>query len=100
MANPKRASLAELLTPAVEADTGQGDLGPEPDAGFMSATPAARVSATTARVGLYLAPAVAREVKLVAFTHDRKPHDIYLEAVDLVLKKYGRPSIRELSTKV
>ena len=99
MANPKRASLADLLTPMAE-ETGQG--GPEgaehavPQRGVGSAD---KPPADYARVGLYLPPAVAKEIKFVAFSHDCKAHDIYMEAVDLVLKKYGRKSIKELSAK-
>jgi hypothetical protein len=113
MSNPKRPNLAELLNPADETE-GQGT---EPVAEFIPApalapvhvlkTPArkSRREDTPAptgeidRVGLYLPKAVAKEIKFVAFTHDRKAHDIYLEAVDMVLKKYGRPSIRDLSGK-
>lgn len=51
------------------------------------------------RVGLYLDPTVKREIDTIAFTHERKPHDLYLEAIDLLLKKYGRASILELEKK-
>lgn len=51
------------------------------------------------RVGLYLDPTVKREIDTIAFTHERKPHDLYLEAIDLLLKKYGRASISELEKK-
>lgn len=64
----------------------------------LDARPAG-VAKNTKRVGLYLHPAVKREVDTIAFTHERKPHDLYLEAIDLVLKKYGRASISELETK-
>jgi hypothetical protein len=95
MASPKRPSLAELLTPDTTQTEGQG----AEIAAAPAASQADKPPADYARVGLYLPPAVAKEIKLVAFTHDRKAHDIYLEAVELVLQKYGRPSIRELSRK-
>lgn len=103
MANPKRASLAELLASAEPEQEGQGaetrpDEVSAPIAGRKDESE--KGTAGFSRVGLYLHPAVAKEIKLVAFTHDRKAHDIYLEAVDLVLKKYGRKSIKELSVKV
>jgi hypothetical protein len=90
MANPKRASLTALLAQAA---------GPQADAAPLVAVqpaPEGKAATPPARVGLYLDRAVAREIKLVAFTHDCKVHDIYMEAVDLVLKKYGRPSIQDL----
>lgn len=101
MANPKRANLAELMTP-IDDQAGQGGgieaLAPLATADRVSA--ADKPPADYARVGLYLPPAVAKEIKYVAFSHDCKAHDIYMEAVDLVLKKYGRKSIKELSGKV
>lgn len=57
------------------------------------------VGKNTKRVGLYLHPAVKREMDTIAFTHERKPHDLYLEAIDLLLRKYGRSSIEELEKK-
>lgn len=98
MANPKRASLAELLTPIDEPVT-QGAETSTPVAAERSVSAADKAPTDYARVGLYLPPAVAKEIKFVAFSHDCKAHDIYMEAVDLVLKKYGRKSIKELSAK-
>lgn len=104
MANPKRASLAELLTPVEPEGQGAEVLALDPVAevpsGAERRSAAEKAPADFARVGLYLHPAVAKEIKLVAFSHDCKAHDIYLEAVDLVLRKYGRKSIKELSAKV
>jgi hypothetical protein len=48
---------------------------------------------------VYLSKPVLRELKLIAIQFDRKPHDILLEGVDLVLAKYGRPSISDLEGK-
>lgn len=64
----------------------------------LDARPAG-VGKNTKRVGLYLHPAVKREIDTIAFTHERKPHDLYLEAIDLLLRKYGRSSIGELEKK-
>jgi hypothetical protein len=59
----------------------------------------AGIEKNTKRVGLYLHPAVKREMDTIAFTHERKSHDLYLEAIDLLLRKYGRSSIGELEKK-
>jgi hypothetical protein len=48
---------------------------------------------------VYLSKPVLRELKLIAIHHERKMHDILLEAVNLVLAKYGRPSISDLGEK-
>ena len=47
-------------------------------------------------VSLYLPKAVQKEIKLIAIGGDRKPHDVYIEAIDLLLKHHGRPSGAEL----
>jgi hypothetical protein len=33
----------------------------------------------------------------LALQYDKKPHDLYLEAIDLMLTHYGRASIKDLS---
>lgn len=48
---------------------------------------------------LYLDKAVVKAIKEIALQYDRKPHDLYLEGINLMLVKYGRPSIEELSRK-
>ena len=48
---------------------------------------------------LYHSPAVQRAIKDIALNFDKRPHDIYLEAVDLVLTKYGRPTAAEIDKK-
>jgi len=40
---------------------------------------------------------VQRVIKEVALQYDKKPHDLYLEAIDLMLTHYGRASIKDLS---
>lgn len=95
MSRKERASLAGLIT----------------DTQHLSAAPAAALETATLkplmtaagkphkRVGLYLHPAVKREIDTIAFTLEKKPHDIYLEAVDLVLQRYGRKSVAALKGK-
>jgi hypothetical protein len=48
-------------------------------------------------VSLYLDKKVQRVIKEVALQYDKKPHDLYLEAIDLMLIQYGRASIKDLS---
>jgi hypothetical protein len=40
-----------------------------------------------------------RELKRLALDFDRQPHDLYVEALDLLRTKYGRPTVSELSAK-
>ena len=95
MAKP-RVVLSDMMKeePASEAPPKSA-----PKAREKEAAEAPKGQGKTGRVSLYLPPAVAKEIKAVAFHHDVKPHDVYVEAVELVLKKYGRPSFKELADK-
>ena len=53
----------------------------------------------TPHTSVYLSKPVLREIKRIAVDFDRKPHDVLIEAINLVLAKYGRPSIAELEGK-
>ena len=71
---------------------------PEP-AGNVIAGPGAntvRPRRDKPHVSLYLAKAVQREIKRIAIDYDCKPHDLLIEAVNLMLAKYGRPCIAEI----
>jgi hypothetical protein len=48
-------------------------------------------------VSLYLDKRVQRVIKRIAADTDRRAHDVYLEAVDLLLRHYGQPSRAELA---
>lgn len=47
-----------------------------------------------AKVMLYLPPKVARKFKEIAFTEDRKAHDIYLDALDAYLVAQGHGGLK------
>jgi hypothetical protein len=46
---------------------------------------------------VYMPAAVRRAVKQLALDRDVKPNAILLEAIDLLLQRYGRGSVAELS---
>ena len=46
---------------------------------------------------IYIDKRVQRVIREIALVYDLRPHDIYLEGIDLVLKRYGRPSIAEIA---
>lgn len=46
---------------------------------------------------LYVSRQVRRAIMGIALERGCQPHDILIEAVELVLARYGRPSIRALS---
>ena len=90
---PQRRTLSAAL-----AREGEGA---EPHApGAASATPEATPTAPsgpeTVRYTAYLPKPVYRQLKELAYTHDRKMHDFVLEGLDLVFKERGLRSIKEL----
>ena len=44
---------------------------------------------------VYLPRAAAKRLKLMAVEHDKRVNDFLQEGVDLMLKKYGQPSLAE-----
>ncbi len=46
---------------------------------------------------LYLDKRAIKAIKEIALQYDRKPHDLYLEGIDMMLTHYGRPSLKDLS---
>ncbi|KRQ01303.1 hypothetical protein AOQ73_18295 [Bradyrhizobium pachyrhizi] len=51
------------------------------------------VRASYKRAMLYLPPKAKRKFKEIAFTTDRKEHDIYIEALRDYLEKLGHPGL-------
>ena len=45
---------------------------------------------------LYTHPKVARKIKEIAFTDDKKANDVILEAIDLYFAKVGHTSIKHV----
>ncbi|WP_210287878.1 hypothetical protein, partial [Methylobacterium sp. R2-1] len=54
----------------------------------------AKPSKDVAKVMLYLHPKVARKFKEIAFTEDRKAHDVYLDALDAFLTQQGHGGLK------
>lgn len=46
---------------------------------------------------LYLDKKVQKVIKEIALQYDRKPHDLYLEGIDLMLAHYGRQSVKAIA---
>jgi hypothetical protein len=46
---------------------------------------------------LYIAPIVVKEIRRLAVELDKRPHELLLEGIDMMLKKRGRTSIAELT---
>ncbi len=86
------------LRPSLEAiaQTGTAVVQLAPKAAALELKPA-RIRNDKPHISVYLDKRVQREVKRIAVDLDRRPHDLYLEAVDLVLRHYGRRSIAEIT---
>lgn len=48
-------------------------------------------------MSLYLPTAAMREIKMLAIQEGCRPHDILVEAIELVLAKYGRPGLADMA---
>lgn len=46
---------------------------------------------------IYLPKAVHRALREIAFTTDRKVHDLVLDGLNRVLQEHGKPSVAELT---
>jgi hypothetical protein len=56
-----------------------------------------RLKERTHAVSVYLEPPVFERLRVLAFEERTKMHTLMLEAVDLLLKKRGQPSIKKLT---
>lgn len=59
----------------------------------LSAKPKARPEVQ--HTSIYVPKVAYRKIREIANTEDRKPHDVIMEGIDLVLAKYGYPSLAE-----
>ena len=64
----------------------------------LQAAPAPGVPETV-RYTAYLPRPVYRQLKELAFTHDRKMHEFVLEGLDLVFREHGLRSIHDLTAQ-
>ncbi len=93
MARKPRRTLSAAL-----AREGEGDE-PQQAASAKAALPEPPPAASapeTVRYTAYLPKPVYRQLKELAFTHDRKMHDFVLEGLDMVFQEHGLRSIKEL----
>lgn len=60
-----------------------------------TAPPKPKSRSDVQHTSIYVPKAAYRKIREIAVTGDRKPHDVIMEGVDLVLAKYGFPSLAE-----
>lgn len=90
MTKKKPASLEALMA----HESGAGE-----DAEVIQLSPSAKPAKTYEKATVYLPRAAAKRLKQMALDHDRRVNDFLQEGVDLMLAKYGQPSLKELSEK-
>jgi hypothetical protein len=83
----KRASLAAIAQAAMHPVELELEPGSPPSRKFP------------AHVSLYLDPRVIRKIKMLAIELDCRPHDLLIEAVNLMLHRRGQPTTAELTGK-
>eukprot|EP01037_Dinobryon_pediforme_P017084 gene17084-17273_t len=93
----QRVSL-EAITAQAEA-TAAETTPPQGNVVTLQRDNAATLKRRNAHTSLYLHPTVQRAIREIAFQFDKKPHDLYIEGIDLMLAKYGKPNTQELGKK-
>lgn len=56
-------------------------------------------SASVEKLTVYVPKAAAKRLKQMALDHDRRINDFLQEGVDLMLSKYGQPSLADFEKK-
>ena len=64
----------------------------------MQAAPSVK-SATVEKLTVYVPKAAAKRLKQMALDHDRRINDFLQEGVDLMLVKYGQPSLADFEKR-
>lgn len=95
MARKPRRTLSAALEREGEV-AGPQTSGNQP--ALPEATPAPGAPETV-RYTAYLPRPVYRQLKELAFTHDRKMHEFVLEGLDLVFREHGLRSIHDLTAQ-
>lgn len=70
---------------------------PAPDA--PASPPPAGKSGSVEKLTVYVPRAAAKRLKQMALDHDRRVNDFLQEGVNLMLAKYGQPSLSEFEDK-
>ena len=97
MASKRNAALEALSATPPKLPTAVASAQPVEGAENVVTLKPAKSSKTVAKVVVYMPPKVARKFKEIAFTEERKANDVYLDALDLYLKKHGHGGIKDVS---
>lgn len=114
MAKPKRPSLADIMEKeqaepvaafaaalAPRATAKVLPMAPPAETALTAAAPEAkqgRGSPSKPHTTLYLDPAVRHAIKRIALDYNKKPHDLLLEGVDMMLVQYTGKGLKDITT--
>ena len=93
MAKPKRPVSLEL---AMRGETSDIDVSTD---AVVAPTASPKPMATVEKLTVYVPRAAAKRLKQMALDHERRVNDFLQEGVDLMLAKYGQPSLNEFEQK-
>lgn len=92
----KPVSLAALAA----AETNNPSPAPKSDVVTLQRHDVAKVSKSRSHTSLYLSAEVQHVIAEIALAYRiKKPHDLYIEGINMMLAKYGRPSVDEIDGK-
>lgn len=96
MAKKPAVSLAALTESAVPpAEEAGKNLTFERDDATTSQRDNVKKLSRVKHTSLYLPPETQRAIKEIAFQYDRRPHDLYIEGINMMLAKYGKPPVKK-----
>ena len=86
--------------PSLETIAIAGNVALRPDSVIPRSAPAGSGRRDKPHVSVYLDKRVQRVIKEIALTYDRKPHDLYIEGINLMLRSYGKGTVDEIAPNV
>ena len=90
----KRPSVIDTLDLAPEGPLETSKVVPLPP---VTERPAVRATSVEVQhTSIYVPKPAYRKIREIAVAGDRKTHDVIIEGIDLVLAKYGFPTVAEI----
>ncbi|MBO0906549.1 ribbon-helix-helix domain-containing protein [Jiella sonneratiae] len=90
MATKKRVSLEEQLAGRSQPDEGSTDTDK-----VVTLTPTAKPKPSQEKATVYMPRQALKLIKQMALDQDKRVNDLLQEGVDMMLSKYGQPSLKE-----
>ena len=85
-----QGSLESMMRARVEAKPAPQDPNASTVVPIAAVTPAPETPAKVEKVSLYIPKAAYKFIKQTALDFDKKPHDLLIEGVEMVLAKHGK----------